>query len=500
MKAGMNKLFYPTRSVLLGLISTQIIATYFVWRSNRQLLEKMMAIDAAGFITAPSALVWPSLLEFMPALAGGLFFTMSLGAGLSVASILAAWLQRRLAPSCRWAFVVPVLIWAAVLIAFNRHGPAAETTLFVLVVPPLVYWGTYRRMSDGNERTAWAVRLAFVVPLIITAVFWFTQADRRIFLNVRDFLLWSSPAGKSLNNFYYQYTLYPAEVFKSLQQKNLRTCRLPENVNPRDRERIKKALISLDYLPVTASIPVDLTIESVGDDLRLINHGRSIMDVDHRKFIHSTKDVLETFALKTDTFMFFRRATYFSLLFGLPLAIYLVVFGVIMWSAGWFVSQAPAALIAGASCLAVCFVLLWPVTIGRNYEHEPIEPGALIISDSWQKRVVGLRQVVRERIPLEKYTDYRPLLTSPHVPERYWVARALTWSGAPDSEDELKKLPNDPQPNVVTMAVLALGERRNADVTSDIRRLIEESPHWYVQWYAYRSLRALGWTQTESAP
>ena len=55
---------------------------------------------------------------------------------------------------------------------------------------------------------------------------------------------------------------------------------------------------------------------------------------------------------------------------------------------------------------------------------------------------------------------------------------------------------DDPQPNVVSMAFYALGQRKDRKALGEIFRRIQMSDNWYTQLYAYRALRALGWRQT----
>ena len=47
----------------------------------------------------------------------------------------------------------------------------------------------------------------------------------------------------------------------------------------------------------------------------------------------------------------------------------------------------------------------------------------------------------------------------------------------------------------VSMAMYSLGKRQDADAVNEIVYRINISDHWYVQWYAYRALKRLGWTQ-----
>ena len=90
------------------------------------------------------------------------------------------------------------------------------------------------------------------------------------------------------------------------------------------------------------------------------------------------------------------------------------------------------------------------------------------------------------------------MLTSPHISERYWLARALGASRKEETYKELSLLLDDSHSNVVSMAFYALGRRGDKNAIIEILNRIRLSGDWYNQWYAYKALRALGWKQTES--
>ena len=91
-----DRLSYPARALLLGLLVAQIIATRQVYLSNLDLYRSLSAIQAAGYLTIPNQRIMPILQDFGPAFLGGLFFTFSLGVGLSLLSLAAAWVWHRL--------------------------------------------------------------------------------------------------------------------------------------------------------------------------------------------------------------------------------------------------------------------------------------------------------------------------------------------------------------------------------------------------------------------
>jgi hypothetical protein len=87
--------FYAMTVLFIGMFSTQVIATIHVYRSNLALLHTTIAVGDAGYLNVPNAQVMSHLDKLATAAAGGLFFTLSIGAGLSLLTLIAAWLWER---------------------------------------------------------------------------------------------------------------------------------------------------------------------------------------------------------------------------------------------------------------------------------------------------------------------------------------------------------------------------------------------------------------------
>jgi hypothetical protein len=119
-------------------------------------------------------------------------------------------------------------------------------------------------------------------------------------------------------------------------------------------------------------------------------------------------------------------------------------------------------------------------------------------STYWQDRVAALKLIQQNRLEIGDYHSYKDMLNSPNIPERYWLARVLGTSRRPETYKDLLVFLDDPYPNVVCMALYSLGQRGRKRIVREIVKRIEISDHWYEQWYAYRALRTLGWTQTRS--
>ena len=91
MQEKLNSL-YPLSSLLIGLTLAQILATIHVYLSNTALYDSLLAIKDAGYLAIPNSHVMRQLGNAAPAVFGGLFFTFSIGAGISFFSLFLAWI------------------------------------------------------------------------------------------------------------------------------------------------------------------------------------------------------------------------------------------------------------------------------------------------------------------------------------------------------------------------------------------------------------------------
>ena len=187
-----------------------------------------------------------------------------------------------------------------------------------------------------------------------------------------------------------------------------------------------------------------------------------------------------------------------GLLLGFPILLYVAVDGTIGRLAGLFMRAPGLVWMRAAICLAIGLLLFIPMLAGRTKPVAPGDLGAALAADAWPRRVAALRQIEKGRVDLAAYPQYRKLLTSPLVVERYWVARALAHSREAATRNDLLALIRDSSPNVVCQAYYALGERGDRSAVAPMRERMLQAGHWYTQWYAYRAMRRLGWQQTPS--
>ncbi|MBT8339961.1 MAG: HEAT repeat domain-containing protein [Desulfatitalea sp.] len=491
--------------IVIGLLISHMTAIAFVWRSNALLQESLMALHANGWLTLPAGPAAALLGGFKAAASGALFFTLSIGAGLT----LAAWSVCRvlqLLSETRWKISKPafemtllsaLIFWAALMVYVNFNGWVFFPSLFVLLTPLVVVLTAVRLKNKGPRRPSQYWPLPLAALLLLTGL-WATQFNARMFLTIRDQLLMSNPIGSRVNDFYYRYTLFAAQSFKSFQQKSIRPWRPGSGLDEATTERLARVLARHDVLLTPRLEPVDLIIRPSGGQLMLRSPRHDGLTVTVSDLMREPGAWLERFSRATDRYGPFRRLVFVGLLLGFPILLYVTVDGFIGRLAGRFAGETATLWIRSCTCLVIGALCFLPMAAVPEISIGLDSVGNALDTDDLNTRMAALKYIESQKIDIARYPHYRQLLHSPWDAERYYLARALAYAGNAATFEDLLTLIEDPHPNVVCQAYYALGKRGNRAALEPIRQKMQQSDHWYVQWYGYRAMRRLGWHQSLS--
>jgi len=492
-----DRVLYPAKALFLGLFITQILASTQVYISNSELYQFLLAINDAGYFSIPNELTMKRLTGFNPAFFGGLFFTLSIGASLSISGITAAWIWDRLFNRNKYLLIPFSVLWSATFFAVNFHGFCLIYTFYIFIIPATVFAATLKWMPSKVKKNKGLNLIILAVSIILPALLWAPRFSNDIFLDFRDNLLLSNSFGNKINNFYYKYTLYPAEVFKSFEQKLLKSCNLNEIKKNSLKQLLEKELLNHDYLPLMKDVHCDLKIIEDRGLLILMNKDRVILNVTPAEFLSMPGFILKKFSLKTDKQVFFRHFTFFSLLIGFPITLYIVFYSMFHLISSFFFNFINSSLIASILCLIFGISTIIPLYIAEIKLTDPNDISKAIESERWQDRVAAYKTIESKRLEVSDFKPYNNVKASPNIAERYWYARALGVSRNSKTYNELLSLLDDPHPNVVCMALYSLGQRGKKTTVNKIMSIIKSSDDWYTQDYAYRAIRKLGWIQTK---
>lgn len=495
----MRRTFALSASLLAGLFLSQILFTAFVYISNQHLYQNLIAIADAGYaVLVPNKQIMPTLLQWTPAFDGGLFFALTIGAGLSIIGWFFVFLWRVFPRYRSLMFGVLLILCGYALFQLNRHGSNLLVTGICLLVPAVS--GLTAHLMYGNRSPfpgfmMFALHMQVIIINLILALVWIPELSTDIFTAIRDEVLLTRPYGQAVNDFYYKYTLYPAEAFKSLDQKLLKTVTVSAE-NAELEKRLAASLREEDYLETKKAIS-DLAVFEENERFVFESGGRQVHTVSIADFFRNPDDQLTEVSANSDRQFFLRVMTFFSLVFASPLLCLILLHAVIALLL--FPVSSPAVRSGTASLLCLAASAFAMMTIYHNAVG-PLSSFAVkqyVTSEDWRKRTAALRQISEDDLPFDAAEETFKHIDSPWIAERYWLAKAAGNSRSLRAKHIALALLEDDQPNVACMALYSLGKQNDPSVIPLIIHHIESSNHWYVQWYAYKALKRLGWRQHE---
>jgi hypothetical protein len=486
--------------LLFGLLIAQVLSTAQVYVSNLEYHAFLTAVQEAGYLAIPNEHVSSTLGDFAPAFFGGLFFTITAGASLTLLSFGLAWAWDRMFSRNRIVLWLLMLLLLVCLGAANIQGASPLITGYLVFIPAAVFRFTLKMLPDPQRHESrlhvlypFAVILA---PLLILLAWKPSLVGKDRFLDVRDHLLLSNAIGRKANAFYYENSLYSTRVFESPRQQAIKGCRLDGAYDPALRARLTRALLAEDYLPLGNTASPALRITPSGTDLFIHHQGRLLMKPSIAEFLRNPRSILRQYEARTARHAFLMGFTALSIVLLAALLFVGLTYAPFFFLSGLFWKSTPRAIKAGILwSLAFLALFVTSLTFGPRDLGSPGNLSEAMASDRLHTRVTALKQIIRNQIDIAGHPTYQEMLQSPHIPERYWLAKALGKSHTRDTHAALHQLLGDPQFNVVCMALDSLGRRGNKADVGPILHKIRTSRHWYEQWYAYRALRRLGWTQ-----
>ena len=167
-----NKYLFAFKTILAGLLITQFIGTIHVYLSNKALLKSMQLVQNAGYLAVPNEHVWGQLQGFSAAFWGGLFFTLSIGTGLSVVALICAWSWDRLFDRRKAALFIYPPLWLIGVGLVNANGFSAMATAYMIMIPLVVFPVALLWLPPRQEQGDRFNRIAYLgVPVLLLLLF-----------------------------------------------------------------------------------------------------------------------------------------------------------------------------------------------------------------------------------------------------------------------------------------------------------------------------------------
>ena len=496
-KAGHSRaIFFAAPILLIGLILSQAISTLHLYLSNLQWHEQTLDLINAGYITVPNAKLLSHLEKIGTAFSGGLFFTLTIGAFLSILSIFTAWARQRFFFRNRKALFPVIAAWTAGIWMVNTDGFHLMFTAYFLLIPPAVFAMTAGWIKKEPKTFSLRFMALGLAPFMVLLVIGFFQLDSRIFINFRDYVLLSNPVGIKINDFYYRYTLYPAQAFKAFDQKLLKTCNVELLPPSRHAIRIEKILMEADCLPVEG-IQTDLRVSRLNQVLILNSGDKAVVKTSIADFLSNPAKNLAAYSRETDSFGFVRKFTFWSLVLGLTTSVAIFLYALVQTVFSLFMDRKAALIAASVFCLVAGSAIAFLLQEGRGFVNEN-EVFDRIVSDDQVQRTLAIRKVIDLKRNIFDYPMGAANLESPFIPERLWLAVALGKTRNPTARKFLVRMMDDPETIVRCKVYSALADQKDRSFIPLMLDKLRDSDHLYEQLYIYHALKDLGWRQAKS--
>jgi len=446
---------------LWGLLCGGALGALRTHQATVHLLAKNRLLDAAGLPPLPGAGHWDIMASSAPAWAGALFFGLSLGLGTG--SLCAVWCRlTRGTPGAagRW---LPWLVLALPLPALAAGDPGLAGCVLAVVLGSLAV----HRAARQPHPLRW--RLALLALCAVGLAPW-ALAPEGAFTRLRDQVLFASPAGLALDQFYYRWTLYPAEVLKPLAATTQPVAAISPGLSPQQRRLWCTQAQRFGVLCVDAAAQVpgaDFTVAAESGATVLRTGGTGLPwpadGTDHR-------ELWQQFSTATDPSGALRRATGLALFVGCPLGLVWLLTSLTLGLAEGFPlrSRRPAAV-------------LLATTIATG-----------VAATGWTDAEIAALRTKLTTPPHATPEDLARHLRSARVFERFYAARSGYQSGLAGAGALLDAL-GDPVINVRYAAAEAMGQVGGETVRQALTELLQQPEEWYVKERAYAALRRRGW-------
>jgi len=431
---------------ILGLAATRY--------STLHLLAKNRALLAAGRVALPGSGHLETMAAWSPALAGGLFFALVLGFGYGSFAYFYG-LSWRFIPRRYWTMAATPFAILPFMALYRNEWNMYLALTFISAFAVIF------ALKTQLETTAFS-RKALVTPLaafflIALGFLPWLALKQGPFVKVRDAYLLDSSLLRPLNDFYYRWTLYPAEAIKPLDLSTQPGAAVEEGL----RDRFCPEAWSLGIVCMPKDAPsYDFVVKAEGD--RILLAAKESKMYWKPGDTEANGEYFKIFADGADPSRILRRTTSISLFILTPLTLLILLAWAVRSVAG-----KPATVLGAAAVLAVII----------GYMGMPDRADAL------RYRLFS-GEGTREEI-LAALKDADPAL-------RFYGAKA---AGADPRgyPTELMRALDDEVVNVRYSAATALGGLDTPESRTRLMAVVAGTDYWYVKYRAYNSLAKLGW-------
>ncbi|TAL16046.1 HEAT repeat domain-containing protein [bacterium] len=401
--------------------------TYF---STKHLYEKNLALRDAGLIPLPGEGHYETLASLKPALAGGFFYALALGVGTAALAFLFGTLLRFFAPQRRKAFF-PFALIPPLLVLLSGDVTLAMA-LFIIVIPCGLSGlsGEQLRPKEALEPV-----LATLLLLLSALPVFFSETGG--FTMVRNALL-NNSALRTVSDFYYEWTLYPAESIKPLEVLSQPVGRVSPEIEGQTLKVLERSAGKLGILLVKSEKGGDF--EFILKDGAVYLSRKGVFVLWPEKSQAGQAAAFKEFSGKTDAAKPLRKTMLASLLFG----------GVLAVTTGLYKLSLLLSAKLRRESFVVLAIILFLLSSRGEAEFVRLEKTASVEevrtalgSSDPAVRLYGARGAVR--YPKELEEDLFTAIEDPVLNVRYSAVTALGGAGSARSREKLLEILKSPR-------------------------------------------------------
>lgn len=461
-----------------GLILSYIPALKNIYETNEILFEKAVKLSSSNYIFTPSFSILNEVNLFPLYLKSALFLTFTSGAFLILTGIFFYFIFR----GSKNKKTITILISAFFLIL----GFFLSKDFYLWSLVPL-----YVFLISLYFKVEFKINPILLIPVFTAISTPFFYDGDSIFLDVRDKVLLSYSFGEKINDFYYENTLFAAEVIKKPGIKKLRTFDL-SGFDSQEEKRIKRLLKGKSLFLLKKYKNNDLQILKTKQNIILKNKGKEILKVGYWDFFNKNKIILNEFNEKTDKADFFRQITLIGFLTGFPFFFYFICFYPLSLTFNFIINKNSADLTASFLLIAVFLFLIKPVVFNNKIETENLKEN--LNSNEKFKRLDALKFAFSNKININNDILLKNI-KSDFIPERYWALLNFH----PKTKKDLMVLIDGTKDTSINVRCKAYEKFSDAAKTITLRKTAKDFlgndfktiKDWYVQCYAYLAMKKM---------
>lgn len=483
---------------LIGLAISQIISTYHVYMANLQLANQIQCLQASGYFVIPNVHVLPQLESLDIAFIGGLFFTGSIGLGIIILALFVSWFWVNIAQKNKLFLIIILFQWLLAIYFANINGLSVFTFYLGIMLPLLS--AIIIIIPKTSKKLVPNPKLFWCLPILFMCIVGFGAGRSVSFLSIRDYLLLPNELGHQLNDLYYRYTLYPGEIIKPFALKQQKTCYISAEKNEAKRyiKAVERKCILYDYLPVSENNMASIVLKIAPPHILFQIKEHTVVKTDIMDFLREAKSIFTQFSEQTDVNDFFRVCILLSLVLCAPILLYILIMQGLF---GFFGFMRIPAFVCQFLVVGIMFVLIgliilqMPVNFDKNASQKDWQQAlkSAYHQKDWRQAVVLLKSNTFTQTRGDHQLALKWLEQTNHPVLKYWLIRFLSDSKIATDNTIFLNYLSDPDVNVACQALFALGRQRDRNLIPPIKRFAKDCHHWYVQMYAYRALKRLGW-------